>query len=176
MKAERPAATEYRPHFEPYISKVTESDIIPALVAQPAELRAALSGISEENAGHRYAEGKWSVRELIGHLIDGERVFGYRAMCIARGEEASLPGFEEDDYVANSGHDSRTLASLLDEFESLRRSHVFLFEHLTDEAATRLGTANGNPISARAIAFICVGHVRHHVGILKERYVGAFAG
>src|SRR5262245_33681095 len=170
MRIERPSAGEYDPYYEGYISRIVEDDVLPLLARQPGEIRTALASVTEEQAGFRYAPGKWSVREVIGHLIDCERVFGFRAMAIARAEPGSLPGFDENSYAANSGHDRCRLSSLVDEFEALRKSHVAMFLHLDHEAATRIGTANGCPISARAIAFILVGHARHHLATLASRY------
>lgn len=174
MIIERPGPDEYAPFYAGYISLVTEADVLPALERQPSELRAALTSVSEERAAFRYAPGKWSVREVVGHMIDVERVFGFRAMSIARGETAPLPGFDENAYAASSGHDRYSVADLAAEFHALRTSHVSMLAHLDRTAATRRGTANGLPISVRALAFIMLGHARHHLGTLASRYgVGA---
>lgn len=174
MKNARPEAGEYDVSLDRYVSLVPETDVLPALVRQPAEWAAALAGVPPEREDHRYAPGKWSIRGVLGHVVDAERVFGYRTLAISRGDRASLPAFEEDDYAARSGHDKRTLASLLDEFTVLRASHVHLIRHLDDEAWTARGTANGLPITPRALAYVLVGHARHHAGVLREKYgVGA---
>ena len=170
MRIERPSAGEYDPYYQGYVSRIAEDDVLPLLARQPGEIRTALASVSEEQSGFRYAPGKWTVREVIGHLIDTERVFGYRAMSIARGEAGALPGFDENAYTANAGHDRCRLSSLVDEFDALRRSHVALFLHLDREAAARIGTANGRPISVRALSFIMVGHARHHLATLASRY------
>jgi hypothetical protein len=170
MKIDRPAPSEYHPAFQRYVSRVSEDDVLPALEKQPAELRAALGGLTEEQAGFRYAPGKWSIREVLGHVTDAERVFGYRALCVARGDVTPLPSFEENDYAANAGHDRYALRELLDEFEHLRRSNVSMLSHLDGGAILNVGNANGSPVSARALASIMVGHVRHHMAVLAEKY------
>ena len=170
MRIGRPAAGEYAPYFDRYVSRVPEDDALPVLERQRAELRAAFSGVSEAKGGFRYAPGKWSVRELLGHVIDTERIFAYRALCIARGETAPLPGFEQDPYVANAGHDRWTVAELLEDFDAVRRANVALLSHLDEAAVGRIGTSSGHPTSVRAIAYILAGHVRHHLGVLAEKY------
>jgi uncharacterized damage-inducible protein DinB len=175
MKIERPTSGEYHPAFERYVARVPEADALGPLGRQVGEVHAALASLSAERAGLRYAPGKWSVREVLGHVTDTERVFGYRAMCVARGETASLPGFEENDYAANAGHDRYALGDLLAEFESVRRSNVSMLAHLDAAALQRVGTANGGPISVRALAYLMVGHARHHLGVLASKY-GVAAG
>jgi len=166
----RPTTDEYLPYFDRYVSLVTEDDVLALMNAQAASVHGALSGLSDERAGYRYASGKWTVREALGHLIDTERVFGYRALSIARGDTFSLPSFEQDDYVAAAGHDRAPVDELAEEFATLRRSHVLLFRHLDDGAWRRIGTVNQHPTSPRAIAFIMAGHVRHHAHVYSERY------
>jgi hypothetical protein len=166
----KPAPSEYAAYFERYVARVPETDVLRALEAQPEEWKEALSGVSEERSRFRYAPDKWSIRQVLGHMIDVERVFGYRALSIARADARPLPGFEENDYAANGGHDGCSLASLLAEFEALRRSHALLFRHLPPEAVARVGSANGNPVSVRALAVLMVGHARHHFSVLSSRY------
>jgi hypothetical protein len=149
---------------------VPEDDVLPVLERQRAELFAAFSGVSEAKGGFRYAPGKWSVRELLGHVIDTERIMAYRALCIARGETAPLPGFEQDPYVANAGHDRWTVAELLEDFDAVRRANVALLSHLDDAAVRRVGTSSNHPTSVRAIAYILAGHVRHHLAVLADKY------
>ncbi len=170
MRIDRPAAGEYAPYFERYVSRVPEDDVIPVLERQRAEVRQVFAGVPEARGGHRYAPGKWSVREMLGHVLDTERIFAYRALCIARGETAALPGFEQDDYVARAGHDRWTLAELLDDFDAVRQGNVAMLAHLDDGAVRRVGTSSGHPTSVRAIAYILAGHVRHHLGVLAEKY------
>ncbi len=166
----RPALGEYAASFERYVGLITEPDVVNVMSRQIRELTELLAGLSDERAGYRYEPTKWTVREVIGHLIDSERVFGYRGMCFARGETAPLPGFEENEYAAHAGADAIPLAELVDEFKDLRESHVAMFRHLPAEAWRRVGTSNSKPLSVRAVAYIIPGHVRHHLIILKERY------
>jgi hypothetical protein len=170
MKIERPAPGEYNPVFERYLARVPEDDALPVLARQPAQVRTALESISGERAGFRYGPDKWSIREVVGHFTDAERVFGFRALTFARGDKTALPGFEENDYAASAGHDRYALPDLVAEFEALRRSHVSMLAHLDSAAVARVGTANGSPVSVRAIAFIMAGHVRHHLGVLASKY------
>ena len=170
MKNIRPRPDEYDRAFERYVSRVPETDVLAALERQPAEVAAAFAAVSPERETFRYAPGKWTIREVVGHVLDAERVFGYRALAISRGDRASLPGFDEDDYAKTAGHGGRTLASLLDEMAGVRAGHVCLLRHLDDDAWGRVGTANSLPITPRAIAYILVGHVRHHMAVLAEKY------
>lgn len=170
MKIGRPLPDEHNPRFAGYISRVPETDVVAALAAQRDELAARLAAIPEEREGFRYAEGKRSIREVVGHLADTERVLGDRAVCIARGEEAPLPGFDENTYAANSGHDECRLPDLAEELLSLRASHLLLLRHVPDAAWTRRGTVNGHPATPRAMAYVMDGHVRHHLAVLAERY------
>ena len=129
-----------------------------------------LGKVASAHETFRYAPGKWSVREVIGHLIDSERVFGYRAFSISRGEIKNLPGFDENEYMLTAPYDHIPLKDLLDEFRLVRSANTAMFKNLVDEAWLRIGTANGAAVSVRALAFIMAGHVRHHLGILRERY------
>jgi hypothetical protein len=170
MKNSRPRPDEYDAAFERYVSRVPETDILAALDKQPAELAATLASVPPERERYRYAPGKWSIREVVGHMVDAERVMGYRALAISRGDTASLPGFEEKDYAATAGHDQRPLASLVEEIRILRTGHVLMLRYLDDAAWVRFGTANALPVTPRALAYILVGHVRHHVAVLREKY------
>ena len=167
---DRPTPAEHAPYFEQYLRYVTELDILAVLDKQPADVRALLAQLSDTQAGTRYAPEKWSVKEVLGHLIDSERIFGYRALCFARGEKKSLPGFEENDYAKTSGHDQCRISDLVDEFELARKSNVAMFEHLPEEAWLRTGIANENKVSVRALAFVLVGHTRHHLEVLRSKY------
>lgn len=166
----RPPSTEYSLGFSHYVSLVPEDEVLPAMREQAAEWRTRLAALTEERSRYRYADGKWSVREMVGHIIDCERIFAYRALCLARGEQQALPGFEQDDYALVAGHDGVPLADLAIEFADLRASHLRMFEHFTDEAWTRVGIVNGHPTSARAMAYVLVGHARHHARVLAEKY------
>lgn len=161
---------EYAAFYDGYVKRVREGDIVAALAAQVNEVEALVMAAPSARETYRYAPGKWSVREVMSHLIDAERVFGDRAFRISRGEAQPLPGFDENAYVAASGADARSLRTLFDEWAVARRLTVALFEHLPDEAWARVGTANGQPVSVRALARIAAGHVDHHLTILRERY------
>jgi len=171
--AVRPATDEHHPYFGKYIARVPETDVVAALENQLKDALQLLRGLSEAQGALRYAPGKWSIRQTLGHLIDSERVFAYRAMRFARGDRAPLPGFDENTYAEAAGSDARTLASLVDEFELLRRSHIAMCRGLPEEAWTRRGIANENEISVRALAFVTAGHGWHHMGILRERYLSS---
>lgn len=169
----KPATDEYAPYYEKYIALLPSDDIVETMGHQLDTTRTLLGSIDEALAGSRYAPDKWSIKEVVGHLIDTERVFVYRAMRFARNDQAPLSGFEQDDYVLNADFDSRTLADLAAEFEHLRLSNIHFFQGLSEEAWTRRGTANDSEVSVRAVAHIIAGHEAHHVQILKTRYLGA---
>jgi hypothetical protein len=166
----RPADTEYAPYYATYIARVIEQDVLPVLEVQPAELQRLATAINPDRESFRYAPDKWSIRQTFGHLLDTERVMGYRAFCISRGEEKPLPGFDQNDYVARAHSDQRTVAEMVGEFSAVRTANLWTIRRWTPEEWSRVGTANGKAVSARAVAFIMAGHVRHHVAILKERY------
>jgi len=166
----RPARTHYAPFYETYVSLVPEPDILPVLGRQPDELRALATSVPPDRESHRYAPGKWSVREVLGHVGDAERVFGYRAFSISRGEQSNLPAFDEQAYTAASTFDRISVAQLVDEWAALRASNLTVLRRLTPADWDRTGTANRASISVRALAYILAGHVRHHVGILRSRY------
>jgi len=167
----RPERTEYAEFYANYVSLVEETDVVSALQNQSNDLRKLLAGISAEKENFRYATGKWSVKELLGHIIDGERVFSYRALRISRGDQTPLATFEENSYVAGSNFNNSNLTDLIEEFSLLRAANVLLFKNLSDEAWLRRGTASEATVSVRALAFIMVGHVRHHQNILRKRYL-----
>jgi uncharacterized damage-inducible protein DinB len=169
----RPEADEFNPYYGRYIDQVPDGDVLDTLERQLEETVLLLDRFGEARGGYRYGEGKWSVKEVCGHLADVERIFVYRALCVARGETGALPGFDENAYVANADFDARTLNSLLGELTAVRRATLSFFRNLDDAAALRRVTANGAPHSARALAWNIAGHERHHVAILKERYGGA---
>lgn len=167
-----PAPNEYAPYYHTYVGKVApNADLVSLLTSQFAETEALLAGLSEEKELYRYAPGKWSIRELVGHMVDTERVMAYRAMCIARGDKTPIPGFEQDDYVAAANFDSRSLASLMAEWRGLRAATIAMAEGMDKEAGARMGTASDNPVSAQAAMYIIAGHETHHIQVLKERYL-----
>ena len=167
----RPASGEYAPYYEKYIALVPEGDIVATLGQQLDATLELLEGIDEAQANKRYAADKWSIKEVVGHLIDSERVFVYRAMRFARNDQTPLPGFEQDDYVRHAKFDDRQLAYLAQEFEYVRRGTIQLLGSLSEEAWTRRGTANDNEVSVRALAYIMAGHEAHHVQVLKTKYL-----
>ena len=167
----KPEASEYAPYYERYVSLVPDADLVETLERQGAETLALLRGLSEEQGAHRYEPGKWSVKQLVGHLSDGERIFSYRALAFARGDAQALPGMEQDEWMAGVDFDARTLADLVDEFESVRASTLHLLRHLSPEAWARRGTASDNEVTVRALAYIIAGHEAHHVRVLRERYL-----
>ena len=171
----RPQTDEYAQFYAGYIQRVPQgADIFALLSSQPEELRSLLQSVSGEQANVRPAEGEWSIKEVLGHICDGERVFAYRALRFARGDTTPLPGFEQNDYVDATDFNQRSLADLLEEFTLQRRANLLCFKPLTDAEISRRGTASNNPISVRAILFILAGHVMHHIESLKTSYrVGA---
>ncbi len=167
----RPETDEYASSYAGYVDLVPESDVIAVLRDQIGELSALKEEVGEAKAGYSYAEGKWTIKQLIGHLADCERIFAYRGLRIVRRDETPLPGFEQDDYIAASRADERPIEGLLNEIILLRQANMFLFEDLNEEDWAAAGTASDNHITVRAIAFIMAGHVRHHLNILRERYL-----
>ena len=170
----RPEPSEYAPFYADYVALVPEDDVLDALERQLGEITAVAAAIPSESETHRYEPGKWSVREVFGHVGDAERVFAYRAFCIGRGERAGLPAFDEDSYVAESDHRSRSLRELVADFALVRQAALGAYRSLSAEAWLRRGTANASPVSVRALAHIMVGHPRHHLAVLRSRY--ALAG
>ncbi len=168
---DRPETHEFDPYYNTYVSLIEEGDVMPTLRAQPAELRDLVSGIPDEKGTFAYAPGKWSLKEALSHLIDGERIFAYRILRISRGDETPIEGFEQDGYIENSNANGRSFAELLEEFDLQRRSNLLLLDNVSDEGSRRMGTASGCPVSVRALAYISAGHVMHHVRIIKQRYL-----
>lgn len=168
----RPSESEYPPFHAGYVSLVPEEEILTVLTDQLRDTISFLQEIPESRAAFRYAPEKWSVAELVGHVLDTERVFGFRAFTFARGDKSLLPSFEQDPYVRNARVDCVSLSTLAREFGHIRRSHLLLFERLEPSDWHRTGTASGKMMSVRALAFVMAGHLRHHVAILKSRYLG----
>ena len=167
----RPAPTDFASAYGGYLSLVEDTDdIVSVIEAQSSETQKLLASLNESRAGYRYADGKWSIREVIGHVADTERILGYRALSIARGETQPLPGFDENDYVRNASFDEWKLGDLAEQYALVRRSHIVLFRNLPPESWERRGVANGCEITVNALAWIIAGHERHHVKVLRERY------
>lgn len=170
-RAVRPQEGEHNPYFGRYIQQVPDGDVLDVLRAQAADFPALLAGVDEAGAAHRYGPDKWSIKQVVGHLSDTERVMTYRLLCIARGDTASLPGFDENAFAENAGSDARPFADLLAEWSAVRAATLALVTSLPDDAWGRVGTANGNPATPRALAWVTAGHLAHHVAILRERYL-----
>lgn len=166
----RPAPTEYAPYYGGYIDLVGD-DLLGDLRRNGEATHRLLGTLPESRGDFRYAPGKWSVKEVLGHLVDGERVFAYRALRFARRDETPVPGFDQDAWVPGGDFGGRTLRSLLDEHHAVRAASLALFENLPEEAWDRVGTANDQRISVRALAFVIAGHEAHHQGILRDRYL-----
>jgi DinB superfamily len=167
----KPEKAEYGAYYERYISLVDENSLLGSLSAQPDELSQLLDGLSEDRGSYAYDEGKWTIKEVVGHLVDGERMFAYRILRISRGDATPIEGFEQDGYIENAHSNGRRMADLLEEFRLLREANLFLLRNLKEEDWLRMGTASGLPVSVRALAYIMSGHITHHVNILKTRYL-----
>lgn len=172
--AVRPHADEHHPYYGKYIALVPETDPVAALEGQLTDMLPLLERLTDAQGSLRYASGKWSVRQVLQHVLDAERVFAYRALRIGRGDRTPLAGFDENKYAEAAGADARTVRSLVDELILSRRAHVAMFRGLEPDAWPRRGIANENEISVRALAFIIAGHAHHHVGLLRERYLAAW--
>ena len=169
MVISKPTTGEFAAYYAGYIGKVPETGPLPALEAQRAEI-AALRDLSDERGTHRYAEGKWSVKEVLGHLADAERVFCYRLLRIARADTTPLAGFDENQWAASAPHHGRPTADVVNELLAVREATLALVRSLDAAALDRSSVANGKPITARAIVWILAGHTQHHMHILHERY------
>ncbi|MEE8524383.1 MAG: DinB family protein [Thermoanaerobaculia bacterium] len=167
----RPDASEYNSYYGLYVGQVPDGDIFDALREGVRETVALLAEVPSDWAGFRYAEGKWTLAEVLGHLIDTERVFAYRGMCIARGETADLPSMDQDVYAANSNAGERGLSSLLDELEAVRGASVALFAGMDPAVATHQGRASGFPFTVRTFPWILAGHEIHHRKVIEELYL-----
>ena len=169
--SQHPTEKEFAPYYASYIARVPKGDVVKTLASQVGETLEVLRSLPQERGGHRYAPEKWSIREMIGHLIDAERIFSYRALTIARGHAIPLAGFDENEYVRASGADNRTLADLADELEAVRHSTVALYKSFEPDAVARSGIANNVEVTVRALAYITAGHELHHLDVLRTRYL-----
>ncbi len=170
-RATKPSPEEFAPFYAGYVARVPDGDIVATLDSQIGETSTFLRSLPESVGDHRYAPGKWSIREVIGHMADVERVFAYRALRFSRADETPVEGFDENSYVASASFNRRSLDDLTGEFEHLRKASVHLLGNLDESAMTKRGVANGLEISVRALAFILAGHERHHIEILRSRYL-----
>jgi hypothetical protein len=167
----RPLPSDYPPFYETYVKLVQEDDLIKALQVSLEEIHKNLESIPADKMDWAYAEAKWTVRELLQHMIDAERVFAYRAQAFARGEQQNLPGFDENEYAKMANVTARNISEMKEELTALRRSVYFMFKGLTEQDIQRTGIANKNPVTVNALGYIIIGHVRHHFNIIKERYL-----
>lgn len=168
----RPSKNEFAEYYGTYVGKVPDGDIVAILRAQMVDALTLLERVPAERTAFRYAPEKWSLQEVVGHVVDMEWVFTTRALCFARGLQAPMPGVEQDDFVAAAKLSRQTWPGLLAQWRALRSANTLMFESLDDEAWKRMGTASGYGVSVRALAYIIAGHERHHMGVIRERYLG----
>jgi hypothetical protein len=166
----RPGADEHSPYYSKYIDLVPDGNLVDLLVEQQLETLGMLRRVDDERGAYAYAPGKWSIKEVVGHICDAERVFSYRALRFARGDATPLASFDENMYAPAGRFNDRRIGSLIDEFQSIRAATVHVFRYLDDDEMARRGVASGNPVSVRALGFIIAGHERHHANLLRERY------
>lgn len=167
----RPLSTEHPAHFSHYIDLVKNDDVLKELKRQIAEMRQLMAGISKEKENFVYAPAKWTIKEVVGHLIDTERIMAYRALCFARKDKTRLPGFDQNSYVSNADFNSRTLKDLAYEYAIVRESNLLLFKHFSEEALKETGNSNGSEVSVRALLFMIAGHSAHHMNVIKLKYL-----
>ena len=167
----RPAENEYPEYYKDYISLVPDGDIVDLMKKQTDDIMDFFRSIPEDKGTYRYEPEKWSIKEILGHLTDMERIFGYRALRFARNDTAGLNGYDQDDYVSAGNFDSRTLTDLADEFFNLRRANTIMYNSFNDEDMQKAGTADGNRVNVRSIAYILVGHPTHHINVIKDKYL-----
>lgn len=167
----KPVEGEYNEFYATYINKIETDNLIKLLRDQLTSFSSFMNNISEETSEYAYAPGKWSIKGVLNHINDVERIFSYRALCIARGEKAPLPGMDENEYQAASPTKTRTFSSLIDEFVAIRTANLFLFDDMPESDSLKIGTASGHPVSVRALAAMIYGHCEHHKGIIQNRYL-----
>ncbi len=168
----KPLPTSYPEYFDRYIKLVPGEDLLESMKAQQGIIDEFFEGITEETSLFHYADGKWTIKEILQHIIDAERIFVYRALCIARKEKLSLPAFDENEYTANSRANHRTWNSLCTEIKSVRHTTICLFESFTDDMLDSPGLSNELPVTVNALGFITLGHLYHHKNVIEERYLG----
>jgi len=165
----RPADNEYAPFYANYISKVPNGDLLNFMELQPDEFYGLINDLTDEQAMQPTAPGKWSVKQVLGHLCDTERIMGYRALRFARADKTEIEGFEQDDFVAAANSNARSATELLAELKSVRGATLSLLESLTAAEAERSGVANGKSISVRALAYVIAGHAQHHLELMRKQ-------
>lgn len=167
----KPSPETYPPYFKKYVELVQEDNLLAGFKNQQPVIEQLLGSITEEKSSYAYEPGKWTLKELLLHLTDAERIFNFRALCIARGETASLPGFDENTYAANSNANERSWQNLVDEFMAVRRSTIYLYESFSEQVLELSGISNNNPATVNSFGFITLGHFYHHNNIINERYL-----
>ena len=167
----RPKADEHLPYYSLYIDRVPDGDVIATLEKQIPETIEFLRSIPEDRADYQYAPGKWTPRQIVGHLSDGERVFQYRAWRFSRADTTPVPGFDENHYVDHAPFQNVSMSDLIDEFEQMRKASVHMFRNMDEDSMSRRGSANGAEITVRALAWIMAGHETHHMQVLREKYL-----
>ena len=166
----KPKSGDFNPYYDRYISLIGDDDIIEVLEEQRKTSEKLLETFTEKQGNYSYADGKWTVKEVLGHVIDTEKIMAYRALAFARGEKQSLPGFEQDDYVAESNFNNRSLDDLINEFLTARESNIILFNSFDEEILNRRGTASDSEVTVLALIYIIAGHEKHHMKFLREKY------
>ncbi|MEP7256284.1 MAG: DinB family protein [Ferruginibacter sp.] len=167
----KPSLTSYPAYFQKYVSQVPEEDLLTAYQNQLPIIKEFLSKITEEKSAYAYADDKWTLKEVLQHIIDTERIFNYRALCISRKEITSLPGFDENDYAANSNGNGRKWLDMVEEFLTVRKGTEIMFKSFTDEMLETSGLSNNNPATVNSIGFTTLGHFYHHKKVIEERYL-----
>ncbi|WP_312471944.1 DinB family protein [Neobacillus sp.] len=170
---QRPQTSEYPEYYVPYVNLVPEGDLLSVLNENLAETVALFEGISVGDGNFRYAPGKWSIKEVLGHMADTERIMSYRLLRIGRGDQTPLAGFNENDYIAEAGLNNLSIKNILDDFASVRNATITLIQNMSEKAWAKVGFANNTEVTPRAIAYIIAGHAIHHLNILNERYLSA---
>jgi uncharacterized damage-inducible protein DinB len=167
----KPKPGEYPDYYQPYIDQLPDNDLLYLFEKQASDLQHMFKNINDARAEESYAEGKWTIKELLQHMLDSERIFAYRALCISRGEEASLPGYDENMYVNNSIANARLLNDMLEEYEYMRRSNILMIRSFTSEMLDQVGNANGKQVTLRGVIYVMAAHEVHHMNILEKRYL-----
>ena len=172
-----PASYEYpnAPYFAEYLQFDPNANLLKVFEDQTKQLLAIYEALTEQTAEYAYAEGKWSLKQLLGHMVDSERIFGYRALAISRGEMQSLPGFDENEYMDQAGYENQSLSAVLSQYKTARAATIALVQSFTQTQGNAIGSANGHKISARALSWMIAGHEKHHLGIIQARYLPHFS-
>lgn len=167
----RPNPTEYASYYDGYIKLVPQENVLDVLNEQVAVVKSVLAKVELNKENYRYAPKKWTIKEVVGHMVDTERIMAYRALCIARGEKNALPGYDDNEYVANANFNASSLTILTHHLELVRAANLALFKTFDEEAFNKIGVANKADISVRALLFIIAGHTQHHLNVIKEKYL-----